>query len=108
MNASRDEQMWDWVYRRWGPIAYRTKRVVHDVTRQKLAVGRWWPQGRGETLRFERFIDPDAGTWPHDREVISVKFDSRGRLTGWRRHKEIQTGRGKSHDSLRDALGLDR
>lgn len=95
---------WNWLYKRWEPIAYRTKKVIeaaYDSPRQ------WMARGEGKSLTFERIIDVDSDSWPFDMEHIQVQFDSRGHLRGCRRVKVIQVEQGRSHADLCRMLGIE-
>lgn len=103
-SSSQEQRTWEWLFDRWQPIAYRTKRVIFAVMRRDDY--RWHPTGAGTDLRFERHIETD-GRWPFDREVVSVSFDQLGRLKACRREKVIVVEQGRSHADLCRMLGVE-
>lgn len=104
-SSAQEQRTWEWLYDRWRPIAYRTKRVIFAAMRRDE--DRWHPTGSGTELRFERHIEPDSAQWPHDREVVSVSFDLLGRLKSCRREKVIVVEQGRSHADLCRMLGVE-
>jgi hypothetical protein len=105
---ARADHTWAWIYKKWEGIAYRTKNVIMSVAMADPEIARrWWPVGSGTDLRFERWLDPDSGSWPPDREVIEVGFDHLGRLNRIHRKKVIYVEHGRSHADLIRMLGGD-
>lgn len=103
--TDREYQIWQWMWNRWQPIAYRTKKVLHKIL--CADDNDWYAYGEGKDLRFERLIDFDKGSWPFDREVIKVEFDHLGRLKGCQRYKIINIEHGRSHADLCRMLGIE-
>jgi hypothetical protein len=94
---------WKWIFTKWPHVSQNLRFLIDEVFGDPAID--WHPTDRGRgSVTFSRHIVD--GDWPHDREVVTVRVDSLGRLKGCTREKVIHIESGRSYADLRRMLRL--